>query len=147
MTGATARFGTALLGTALVIFAITGLAAWRLAVPKAWEPILSPVFGDEHVDARLARSALFGPATLQATRSSDVAAPCRLLDQCTRSSGIAELGIWRLLECDERVHRAGLPQLGEFERIIKKAIRTSEWNVWVLRDHICDQEPRVVVPL
>jgi hypothetical protein len=37
---------TALLGTALVIFAIAGLAAWRLAVPKAWEPILSPVFAD-----------------------------------------------------------------------------------------------------
>jgi uncharacterized protein len=43
MTGATARFGTALLGTALVVYAITGLAAWRLAVPKAWEPILGPI--------------------------------------------------------------------------------------------------------
>lgn len=45
MTGATARFGTALLGTALVIYAITGLAAWRLAVPSACEPILSPLVG------------------------------------------------------------------------------------------------------
>jgi len=45
MTGATARFGTALLGTALVIYAITELAAWRLAVPTAWESILSPLVG------------------------------------------------------------------------------------------------------
>ena len=40
MTGATARLGTAVLGTALVVYAITGLAAWRLAVP-----ILSPLVG------------------------------------------------------------------------------------------------------
>jgi uncharacterized protein len=45
MTGATERFGTALLGTALVIYAVTGLAAWRLAVPTAWQPILSPLVG------------------------------------------------------------------------------------------------------
>jgi uncharacterized membrane protein YfcA len=45
MTGATARFGTALLGTALVVYAITTLAAWCLAVPKAWEPVLSPLVG------------------------------------------------------------------------------------------------------
>lgn len=45
MTGTTARFGTTLLGTALVLYAITGLAKWRLSVPKAWELILSPVVG------------------------------------------------------------------------------------------------------
>jgi len=45
MTGATARAGTALLGAALAIYAVTGLAAWRLTVRKAWEPILSPLVG------------------------------------------------------------------------------------------------------
>lgn len=45
MTGATARYGTTLLGTALVIYGITGLVAWRLSVPKAREPILSPLVG------------------------------------------------------------------------------------------------------
>jgi uncharacterized membrane protein YfcA len=45
MTGTTARFGTALLGVALALYAITGLAALRPTAPKAWEPILSPVVG------------------------------------------------------------------------------------------------------
>jgi uncharacterized protein len=45
MTGATARFGTALLGAALVLYAASGLVAWRFAVPRKWEPILSPVVG------------------------------------------------------------------------------------------------------
>jgi uncharacterized membrane protein YfcA len=45
MTGATARVGTALLGVALAIYAVTGLAAWRLTVRKAWEPVLSPLVG------------------------------------------------------------------------------------------------------
>lgn len=45
MTGATARAGTALLGVALAIYAVTGLAAWRLTVRKAWEPVLSPLVG------------------------------------------------------------------------------------------------------
>jgi uncharacterized membrane protein YfcA len=45
MTGATARAGTALLGAALAIYAVMGLAAWRLTVRKAWEPILSPLVG------------------------------------------------------------------------------------------------------
>jgi uncharacterized membrane protein YfcA len=45
MTGTTARFGTALLGAALVLYAITALAEWRLSVPRAWEPVLSPIAG------------------------------------------------------------------------------------------------------
>lgn len=45
MTGATARFGTALLGIALVLYAVSGLVAVRLTVPRKWEPILSPVVG------------------------------------------------------------------------------------------------------
>ena len=45
MTGATARFGTRLLGVALVFYAITGLIAFRPSAPKLWEPILSPVVG------------------------------------------------------------------------------------------------------
>jgi len=45
MTGASARFGTALLGVALAIYAITGLGTLRLSAPRAWEPILSPVVG------------------------------------------------------------------------------------------------------
>jgi uncharacterized membrane protein YfcA len=45
MTGATARFGTALLGVALALYAVAGLAVLRLSVPKAWEPILSPTVG------------------------------------------------------------------------------------------------------
>lgn len=45
MTGATARFGTALLGVALTLYAMSGLAAFRLAAPRGWEPILSPVVG------------------------------------------------------------------------------------------------------
>lgn len=45
MTGTAARFGTTVLGAALVLYAITGLAAWRLSAPKAWETILSPLVG------------------------------------------------------------------------------------------------------
>jgi uncharacterized protein len=45
MTATTARFGTALLGIALALYAITGLVALRLLVPKAWEPIFSPIVG------------------------------------------------------------------------------------------------------
>jgi uncharacterized protein len=45
MTGTSARFGTALLGAALALYAITGLAALRLPAPKAGEAILSPVVG------------------------------------------------------------------------------------------------------
>jgi uncharacterized membrane protein YfcA len=45
MTGTTARFGTGLLGVALVFYAITGLIAFHPSAPKLWEPILSPVVG------------------------------------------------------------------------------------------------------
>ena len=45
MTGTTARFGTVMLGVALAIYAVTGLAALRLPAPGTWEPILSPVVG------------------------------------------------------------------------------------------------------
>jgi uncharacterized membrane protein YfcA len=45
MTSATARFGTTLLGAALVVYAITGIAAWRFSVPRPWEAILSPLVG------------------------------------------------------------------------------------------------------
>ena len=45
MTGATARFGTALLGVALALYAVSGLVALRFTVPRKWEPILSPVAG------------------------------------------------------------------------------------------------------
>lgn len=45
MSGATARFGTALLGAALAVYAITALAQWRMSVRSAWEPLLSPVIG------------------------------------------------------------------------------------------------------
>ncbi|MDG4577302.1 MAG: sulfite exporter TauE/SafE family protein [Defluviicoccus sp.] len=45
MTGAAAPFGTALLGVALTLYAMTGLAAFRLSVPNRWEPILSPMVG------------------------------------------------------------------------------------------------------
>jgi uncharacterized membrane protein YfcA len=45
MTGASAKFGTAVLGVALAIYAITGLGTIRLSAPKAWEPILSSVVG------------------------------------------------------------------------------------------------------
>lgn len=45
MTGAAARFGTALLGVALALYAVGGLAAFQFAVPRTLEPILSPVIG------------------------------------------------------------------------------------------------------
>jgi len=45
MTGATARFGTAILGAALAVYAISGLLALRLPALRKWEPILSPVVG------------------------------------------------------------------------------------------------------
>jgi uncharacterized protein len=45
MTGATARFGTALLGAALTLYAMTGLAEFRLPAPKGWGPVLSPLVG------------------------------------------------------------------------------------------------------
>ena len=45
MTGATARFGTAFLGVALALYAITGIFAWRFSVPHRSERILSPLIG------------------------------------------------------------------------------------------------------
>jgi uncharacterized membrane protein YfcA len=45
MTGASARFGTAILGIALAIYAVSGLLALRLPAPGKWEPILSPLVG------------------------------------------------------------------------------------------------------
>jgi len=45
MTGATARFGTGMLGAALAVYAIGGLAALRVPAPGVWERILSPVVG------------------------------------------------------------------------------------------------------
>jgi uncharacterized protein len=45
MTGATARFGTAVLGVALTLYAMTGLAEFRLPAPKGWEAVFSPVVG------------------------------------------------------------------------------------------------------
>lgn len=45
MSGATARFGTVLLGTALIVYAAVALAQVRLSVTAAWEPVLSPLVG------------------------------------------------------------------------------------------------------
>jgi uncharacterized membrane protein YfcA len=45
MTGATARFGTALLGVALGLYAMAGLAEFRLPAPKGWETVFSPLVG------------------------------------------------------------------------------------------------------
>lgn len=45
MTGTTARFGTALLGFALALYAILGLTGIRLSVPSNQQPILGPIVG------------------------------------------------------------------------------------------------------
>jgi uncharacterized protein len=45
MTGASARNGTALLGSALAIYAVTGLAAVRFKISRDWEPLLGPSAG------------------------------------------------------------------------------------------------------
>lgn len=45
MTGATARYGTALLGVALAIYALTGLTAVRMAIAKHQEPVWGPLTG------------------------------------------------------------------------------------------------------
>jgi uncharacterized protein len=45
MTGASAKYGTALLGAALCIYALIGLAAWRPPAPKTWEQWISPAVG------------------------------------------------------------------------------------------------------
>ena len=45
MTGAHARYGTALLGSALVLYAIASLRAFRLRVPKEQEGLLGPLTG------------------------------------------------------------------------------------------------------
>jgi uncharacterized protein len=45
MTGATGRYGTTLLGAALVIYAAAGLAAMTFAVPTGRERLLGPVAG------------------------------------------------------------------------------------------------------
>lgn len=45
MTGSTARFGTAFLGVALALYAVSGLATLRWSIPRAWEPALSPLVG------------------------------------------------------------------------------------------------------
>ncbi len=45
MTGSTARFGTALLGVALALYAVSGLATVRWSLPRAWEPVFAPLVG------------------------------------------------------------------------------------------------------
>jgi uncharacterized membrane protein YfcA len=45
MTGTSARYGTALLGAALAVYAITGLAAIRFAIAREREPLLGPLTG------------------------------------------------------------------------------------------------------
>jgi len=45
MTGATARYGTALLGIALALYAVTGLMTLRVMLPKTWETLLGPLTG------------------------------------------------------------------------------------------------------
>jgi len=45
MTGATARFGTAFLGVALALYAVTGIFDWRFSVRNRSERILSPLMG------------------------------------------------------------------------------------------------------
>src|SRR5215468_4428305 len=41
MTGASTRLGTAVLGVALALYAASGLAALRLSVASAWQPMVS----------------------------------------------------------------------------------------------------------
>lgn len=45
MTGAGARYGTALLGAALAVYALTGLAAVRFAIAREREPLVGPLTG------------------------------------------------------------------------------------------------------
>ena len=45
MTGAHAQLGTLLLGVALALYALTGLAALRFAMPGDWEAICGPLVG------------------------------------------------------------------------------------------------------
>lgn len=45
MTGASSRYGTALLGIALAIYAITGLVELRFSTPKSMETVLGPLIG------------------------------------------------------------------------------------------------------
>ena len=45
MAGTSARYGTALLGAALAVYALTGLAAVRFAIPREREPLLGPLTG------------------------------------------------------------------------------------------------------
>jgi uncharacterized protein len=45
MTGTSGRYGTALLGAALVVYALTGLAAVRIAIAREWEPLFGPLTG------------------------------------------------------------------------------------------------------
>lgn len=45
ITGATARYGSSLLGAALLLYALTGLASVRLTVTKEQEPWLGPIVG------------------------------------------------------------------------------------------------------
>ena len=45
MTGATARYGTVVLGIALALYALTGLTAFRFTIAKKSEPIYGPLSG------------------------------------------------------------------------------------------------------
>jgi uncharacterized protein len=45
MTGTSAQYGTIVLGLALMIYALTGLAAIRFTVPARWEAVCGPLAG------------------------------------------------------------------------------------------------------
>jgi uncharacterized membrane protein YfcA len=45
MAGATARYGTAFLGIALALYAVTGFTDARVKIPNTWESLLGPMAG------------------------------------------------------------------------------------------------------
>jgi uncharacterized protein len=45
MTGASARYGTAFLGIALALYAVAGIVASSVTIPKTWEILLGPLTG------------------------------------------------------------------------------------------------------
>lgn len=45
MTGASAKYGTALLGLALIIYSVIGLTKVRFSISKEREPVLGPLSG------------------------------------------------------------------------------------------------------
>ena len=76
---------------------------------------------------------LFRAARLQMASGGGIAGFCNAFGQGATARFVGKLLVARQLECDQRVHRAGLAQFGVLDRCVEKALRIVHLDVRVFR--------------